>query len=122
MAKNFNVGSDYTRDEIYELLAVPTDKRLGNWETGYNRWGDDLHIFCNVGASGRSGHYYDNRWLDDDRFKSFFCSLGLMAAMRVLPDDLYHRVMETDEEIVRRFGNINDYEPAPKMMPGMHHG
>ncbi|MEQ9379294.1 MAG: copper oxidase [Pirellulales bacterium] len=57
--------------------------------------------------------------------------MGLMTAMRVLPDDLYHRVMETDEEIpkgeifdeiVRRFGNPNDYQPAPKMMPGMHHG
>jgi FtsP/CotA-like multicopper oxidase with cupredoxin domain len=56
---------------------------------------------------------------------------GLMTAMRVLPDDLYHRVMETEEdipkgeifaEIVRRFGNPDDYERAPKMMQGNHHG
>jgi len=49
--------------------------------------------------------------------------MGLMTAMRVLPDDLYRRVMETDEdipknaiyeEIVRRFGNPNDYQ-KPKM-------
>lgn len=50
---------------------------------------------------------------------------GLMTALRVLPDDLYRRVMETDEEIpkgevfaeiVRRFGNPQDYQRAPKMM------
>jgi manganese oxidase len=50
---------------------------------------------------------------------------GLMTALRVLPEDLYHRVMETDEdipkgdvfeEIVRRFGDPRRYEPAPKMM------
>ena len=47
---------------------------------------------------------------------------GLMTAVRVLPDDLYHRVMESNEEvpkgaifkeIVRRFGNIAEYEDAP---------
>lgn len=52
---------------------------------------------------------------------------GLMTAMRVLPEDLYHRVMETDEdipkgeifaEIVRRFGDPGRYEKAPKMKMG----
>ncbi len=50
---------------------------------------------------------------------------GLFTALRVLPDDIYHRVMETDEaipkgavfeEIVRRFGDPARYEPAPKTM------
>ncbi|WP_417850241.1 multicopper oxidase domain-containing protein [Thalassoglobus sp.] len=50
---------------------------------------------------------------------------GLMTSMRVLPDDLFHRVMETDEkiekgsifaEIVNRFGNPADYKKTP---PGM---
>lgn len=48
---------------------------------------------------------------------------GLMTSFRVLPDDLYHRVMETDDtiskgaifdEIVKRFGDPGHYEPAPK--------
>lgn len=48
--------------------------------------------------------------------------MGLMTAVRVLPDDLYHRVMETDEEIsrgaifqeiVNRFGDPAQYEKAP---------
>lgn len=56
---------------------------------------------------------------------------GLMTAVRVLPDDLYHRVMETDEEIpkdsifeeiVRRFGTIESYEsPPPDAMQHMRH-
>ncbi len=55
--------------------------------------------------------------------------MGLMTAMRVLPEDLYHRVMETDEaipkgdifaEIVRRFGEPEKYERAPMMMHDMH--
>lgn len=50
---------------------------------------------------------------------------GLMTVLRVLPDDLYRLVMESDEpvekgavfaEIVRRFGDPGRYEPAPKMM------
>lgn len=55
--------------------------------------------------------------------------MGLMTALRVLPEDLYHKVMETDEhiekgsifhEIVRRFGDPQTYEPAKmNMMPGM---
>lgn len=57
---------------------------------------------------------------------------GLMTVYRVLPDDLYHRVMETDEaipkgaifeEIVRRFGTPADYKPAPPdAMQQMMHG
>ncbi len=51
--------------------------------------------------------------------------MGLMTTLRVLPDDLYRRVMETDdaipkgsvfEEIVRRFGDIKTYQPAPGHM------
>ncbi len=50
--------------------------------------------------------------------------MGLMTVLRVLPDDLYQIVMESDEpvekgavfaEIVRRFGAPSDYEAAPMM-------
>ena len=49
---------------------------------------------------------------------------GLTTVLRVLPDDLYRLVMESDEkvekgsifsEIVRRFGEPACYEPAPAM-------
>lgn len=51
--------------------------------------------------------------------------MGLMTALRVLPDDLYRIVMESEEsvekgavfaEIVRRFGNPDHYEAAPMKM------
>jgi len=50
---------------------------------------------------------------------------GLMTVIRVLPDDLYRLVMESDEavekgavfaEIVRRFGDPARYQPAPQTM------
>jgi hypothetical protein len=51
--------------------------------------------------------------------------MGLMTALRVLPDDLYRIVMESNEpvekgavfaEIVRRFGTPAAYEDSPPMM------
>ena len=53
--------------------------------------------------------------------------MGLMTAMRVLPEDLFDRVMNSDEkiekgeifsEIVKRFGNPDDYQKAPQMDMG----
>lgn len=55
--------------------------------------------------------------------------MGLMTTLRVLPDDLYHRVMETDEEIpkgvifqeiVNRFGTPGAYDRAPMHMMHGH--
>jgi hypothetical protein len=60
----FVVGNTYTREDVYELLSVPEEKRRGNWETGYNRWGDDLFIFSTVGSPATGGYDYDNRWED----------------------------------------------------------
>lgn len=53
--------------------------------------------------------------------------MGLMLTVRVLPEDLYHLVMETNDpvepgsvfaEIVRRFGDPTDYKTAMKMSHG----
>lgn len=55
---------------------------------------------------------------------------GLMTTLRVLPDDLFHKVMETKEtipkeaifeEIVKRFGDPTTYEKAPVSMMHMEH-
>lgn len=51
---------------------------------------------------------------------------GLMTLLRVLPDDLYQQVMETDDvpkgsifaEIVQRFGTPETYQKAPMMKMG----
>jgi 5-methylcytosine-specific restriction protein A len=58
----FVPGQKYTRADVYEILAVPEQQRRGNWETGYNRWGDNLYIFSTVGAPATGGYDYANRW------------------------------------------------------------
>ena len=66
MGNPFVVGSVYTRDDVYRVMNVPEPRRKGNWETGYNRFEDDLFIFANVGSAGRSGHDYANHWIGDE--------------------------------------------------------
>jgi 5-methylcytosine-specific restriction protein A len=65
----FNVGQKYTRNNVYEILDVPEDQRAGIWNTGYNRWKDDLFIFSTVGAPATGGYDYDNEWEEPDVFR-----------------------------------------------------
>ncbi len=80
-------------------------------------------------SDGMMKKVWDRREVQGMRATWPMSIMGLMTALRVLPEDLYHKVMETDEpvekgsvfdEIVRRFGNPDAYEPA-KMhtMPDM---
>ncbi|HEX3365773.1 HNH endonuclease [Phenylobacterium sp.] len=62
----FEPGQIYTRNEVQDLLAVPPDKRQGQWRNGYPKYAGQLFIFCNVGAPGRTGHDYANSWDGDD--------------------------------------------------------
>lgn len=59
---NFDVGTQYTRAHILDILGVPEGRRGGDWATGYTRFTDELYVFCNVGSAGRTGHDYPNRW------------------------------------------------------------
>lgn len=61
----FVVGQNYTREDIYEILKVPEERRRGNWETGYTRWGNDLYMFPTVGSAATGGYDYDNGWEGD---------------------------------------------------------
>lgn len=58
----YTIGSQYTRNEIYEALGIPEAERGGDWLNGYHRHNEDYYIFCNVGVPGRTGHDYDNHW------------------------------------------------------------
>ncbi len=64
----FNVDSEYTKNDIYQICSVPTDKQRGNWDTGSNKYNDDWFIFANVGSPGRTGHDYHNRFIGDDLY------------------------------------------------------
>ena len=79
--------------------------------------------------------FWDRREVKGMRAESAMSLMGLMTTVRVLPEDLYHTVMETNDpvekgavftEIVRRFGDPSKYEPSPKMdgmgMGGMKMG
>jgi 5-methylcytosine-specific restriction protein A len=59
MAK-FDIGTAYTRADIYELLDVPEEKRHGAWNTGYREWDGEMFIFATVGADTTSGFDYPN--------------------------------------------------------------
>jgi hypothetical protein len=59
---NFTVGADYTREQVAERVGMPEVRRRGNWDTGWDTYGNEHFIFCNIGIPGRTGHQYANRW------------------------------------------------------------
>ena len=65
MSGLFITGKEYSRTDVYELLNIPTERRRGQWETGYASYEGAYYIFANVGTAGRTGHSHENRWLED---------------------------------------------------------
>src|ERR1700722_3140340 len=60
---SFEIGRNYTREEIAEQIAMPRERsRGGPWTTGYDNWKGGNFMFCNVGVAGRTGHDYGNEW------------------------------------------------------------
>ncbi len=64
----FEVNKTYTKNDIYELLKVPDERKKGAWDTGYREYEGNIYIFSNVGIPGRTGHDYNNFW-DGEIFK-----------------------------------------------------
>lgn len=58
----FTVGANYTRDQVADRIGMPELRRRGNWDTGWDTYGNEHFIFCNIGIPGRTGHQYANRW------------------------------------------------------------
>lgn len=56
----FKRGSQYTRDEIANIVRPENPPHGGDWATGYARIADNLYIFMNIGVSGRTGHDFEN--------------------------------------------------------------
>jgi 5-methylcytosine-specific restriction enzyme A len=63
---HFEVGKKYSRKDVYRIVNVPEERQGGNWDTGYNRYNNDLYIFANINTSGRTGHDYNNRFIGDN--------------------------------------------------------
>ena len=61
----FIVNNQYNKKAIYETLQVPSNKRRGEWDTGYREYIGNYFIFANIGIPGRTGHDYKNEWIGD---------------------------------------------------------
>lgn len=58
----FKRGSEYTRDEIANVVRPTNPPRGGDWTTGYARIEENLFIFMNIGVAGRTGHDFENHY------------------------------------------------------------
>jgi hypothetical protein len=58
----FEPGHQYTRQRVANMIGL--QELTGNWTTGYPHFGGENFIFCNVGATSRTGHNYENRWTE----------------------------------------------------------
>ncbi|MGX4802062.1 HNH endonuclease [Bradyrhizobium guangdongense] len=95
----FEVGAEYTRADVQELLRVPESRRGGDWDTGYTSYNNELYIFCNIGAAGRTGHDYPNRWEGDDlvwsaKNRSRINQPLMQAIASGLPARIFHRSVD----------------------------
>ncbi|MEG9862242.1 MAG: endonuclease NucS domain-containing protein [Parvularculales bacterium] len=58
----FKRGAKYTRKEIATIARPENPPQGGNWDTGYDRIGDNLFVFMNIDVPGRTGHDFDNHY------------------------------------------------------------
>ncbi|MCW3467052.1 HNH endonuclease [Chitinophaga nivalis] len=56
------VGESYSKETLYSILQVPTEKQRGPWNTGYVKYNNGIYLFANIGIPGRTGHDYNNTW------------------------------------------------------------
>lgn len=113
----FTVDQTYTKKQIYELLKVPTERRKGNWDTGYREYDGDFYIFANIGIPGRTGHDYTNYW--DGDLLHWEAKAGSHTAMpsirKLLSGDLNQRVFiftrtnDMDPFTYEGIGQVDDY-------------
>lgn len=60
----FRLGQQYTRADVYRLLGVPKERQGGDWDTGSHQHEGEWYIFASVGVPGRTGHDYENGWVN----------------------------------------------------------
>lgn len=72
---NFKKHSKYSRKEIIKEVTGRDENPYGKWVSGYNREGDNLFIFMNIGIPGRTGHDYKNHY-DDKTETISWCAKG----------------------------------------------
>lgn len=64
---DFNPGQLYKRAHVREALGLDPKGKGGPIDTGYFEHGGEYFIFCGIGASGKTGHNYGNKWVVEGR-------------------------------------------------------
>ena len=59
---DFKKHSKYSRKDVYKIVTGRNEQPYGKWVSGYNKEGNDLFIFMNIGIPGRTGHDYKNSY------------------------------------------------------------
>ena len=72
---NFKKHSKYSRKDVYKIVTGRNEQPYGKWVSGYNKEGNDLFIFMNIGIPGRTGHDYKNSY-DGETEKIRWCGKG----------------------------------------------
>lgn len=108
----FTTGKSYSKNDIYEILKVPIERRKGAWDTGYREYEGEIFIFSNVGIPGRTGHDYNNYW-DGDLFvweaktKSNINQPLIKKMLNPLSDQRIYLFTRTDDRLPFTFeGNV----------------
>jgi len=61
----FLIGKTYARTDVFRALDLNPAPSGGAWFTGHTEHEGNHFIFCNIGASGRTGHEYNNHFVED---------------------------------------------------------
>lgn len=94
------VGKEYTRVEVQQVLGFPNPTHQGKWATGYTSVDGVFFVFANIGGAGRTGHDYPNEWEGD---VLHWCAKG--RSTRTQPQILSLLDPETISHIFTRHGN-----------------
>lgn len=103
MVPHFVVGRHYSRQDVYSVVGVPTEKQGGDWDTGYHEHDGAFFVFCNVGVAGRTGHDYGN-YFDGDELCWFAKNRSQLRQAQI------QRLL-TPGAVVLVFFRSNDREP-----------
>ena len=108
----FEPGRKYSRADVKEIAGLRRTAKGGLWDTGIVEQEGEFVIFANVGAEGRTGHNYDNRW-EGENFQWFHkggSHLGWPSVKRLLADDSVVHLFWRDS-------NRTDFEYAGQAKP-----
>lgn len=116
----FEPGRKYSRADVKELAGLSRDAKGGHWDTGIVEHAGEFVIFANVGAEGRTGHDYDNRW-EGENFQWFHKSgshLEWPSVKRLLAGDsvvhlFWRNSNRTDFEYAGQARSVAFFDTSP---------